>query len=196
MSEPRFGLLRKSRKFSWLVCVVVTAPLVLTGCSSMNDNSENKGNAEAKLGYKPEVRAVEDAKQEVNAISSNLLDWMGVEGKVTESGAAVSVCEAIDPDLTKYYTIHHPWSVYKLSKGTFETAMRNVRERLPKHGWEITQEGETKSRARNPEIVAVNRRTHHWVQIEWAKERSGDLEELISVDVDSRCYRAPKGAEL
>ncbi|MFD0446646.1 MULTISPECIES: hypothetical protein [Streptomyces violaceusniger group] len=174
----------------------MAAPLILVGCSSMDGNSEADGGAEAKLGYKPEVRAVQETKQEVNAISSSLLDWMGVKGKVTESGAAVSVCEAIDPDLTKYYTIHHPWSVYKLSDGTFETAMQNLRERLPKHGWDITKDGETKSQARNPELVAVNRRTHHWVQIEWARERSGNLDELISVDVDSRCYRAPKGADL
>ncbi|MCQ6252323.1 hypothetical protein [Streptomyces malaysiensis] len=162
----------------------------------MNDNSKTDGSAESKLGYKPDVRDVEDAKGEVNAISSNLLDWMGVKGTVTESGAAVGVCEAIDPELTKYYTIHHPWSIYKLSKGTFETAIQNLRERLPKHGWDITKDGETKSQARNPEIVAVNRQTHHWVQIEWARERSGKLEELISVDVDSRCYLAPKGADL
>ncbi|WP_237330280.1 hypothetical protein [Streptomyces sp. BA2] len=151
---------------------------------------------EDKLGYKAETRKIEPAKEEVNEISSNLLDWMGIKGKTTEAGAGVNVCEAVDPGLKEYYTIHHPWSIYDLHKGTFEEAMQNIREQLPKNGWKITKDGETNSRARNPEIVAVNAKSNHTISIEWARERSGNLKEMIGVDVDSRCYRAPEGTDI
>ncbi|ARZ66198.1 hypothetical protein SMD11_0532 [Streptomyces albireticuli] len=150
-----------------------------------------------KLGYEPEVRAVKPAEEEVNAISSQLLDWMGAKGAVTASGAMAGTCDAVDPDFKTHYAVNHPWSLYDLKSGTFEEAMRNLREMLPKNGWEITRDGETDSQARNPEIVAVNRKTHHSVTIEWARNRTGGkLKPLISVHVDSRCYKAPKGTDL
>ncbi|MFI9724594.1 hypothetical protein ACIHFE_34065 [Streptomyces sp. NPDC052396] len=183
-----------------LPMVGVATSLILMGCSSMNvdpDSSASKRDkAESKLGYKPEVRPVKSAEEEVNAISSKLLDWMGVQGKVTQPGAALGTCEAIDPELKTHYKVQHPWSVYDLKKGTFEEAMKNLRQKLPKHGWTITKDGETKSEARNPEIVAENASTHHVVRVEWAKNRSGGLKQLISVDVDSRCYEAPEGTQL
>ncbi|WP_329195626.1 hypothetical protein [Streptomyces sp. NBC_01435] len=149
-----------------------------------------------KLGYKPQVREVEAAEQEVNDISSRLLDAMNVKGKTGGSGAMIGQCEAVDPDMEKYYTVAHPWSIYDLEEGTFEAAMQNLRDQLPKMGWKITKDGETKSIAKNPEIVAVDTKSHHTVTIEWAKNRSGDLKQLISIDVGSRCYRAPEGTDL
>ncbi|MET7360889.1 hypothetical protein ABZS76_20920 [Streptomyces sp. NPDC005562] len=151
---------------------------------------------EDKLGYTPEVRKIDSAKSEVNNISSRVLDWMKVDGKMSKASAGISVCEAIDPDLKEFYSIHHPWSVYDLRQGSFEEAMQNLREELPKNGWKITKDGETKSIARNPEIVAVNSKTHHSLTIEWAKERSGNLKQMIGVDVNSRCYRAPEGTNI
>ncbi|MEW2292542.1 hypothetical protein ABZ719_07520 [Streptomyces sp. NPDC006743] len=53
--------------------------------------------------------------------------------------------------------------------------MDSLRRELPAQGWKITKDGETKSIARNPEIVAVNEKTHHAATIEWANERSGNL---------------------
>ncbi|MFJ2114787.1 MULTISPECIES: hypothetical protein [unclassified Streptomyces] len=151
---------------------------------------------EDRLGYKPEVRKIQAAKQEVNDISSRLLDWMRIEGKTTEVGAGVNVCEAVDPDLERYYTIRHPWSVYDLRKGTFEEAMQNLREQLPRNGWKIIKDDVTNSSAQNPEISAVNSESHHVISIEWARKRSGGLKQIISVDIDSRCYRAPKGTDI
>ncbi|GAA0488013.1 hypothetical protein ACFQ2B_06250 [Streptomyces stramineus] len=188
MSELRSGPVFAARRFS-LPATALAAALILTGCSSVNSDSD-------KLGYEPEVRAVKPAEEEVNAISSQLLDWMGVKGKVTESGAMAGTCDAVDPDFTTHYSVSHPWSVYDLKSGTFEQAMQNLREKLPQHGWDITEDGLTKSEARNPEIVAVNRKTHHSIRVEWARTRSGNLPKLITVDVDSRCYRAPKGTDL
>ncbi|MBB5120857.1 hypothetical protein [Streptomyces eurocidicus] len=177
-----------ARRFS-LPATALAAALILTGCSLVSSDSD-------KLGYEPEVRAVRPAEDEVNAISSQLLDWMGVKGKVTESGAMAGTCDAVDPDFQTHYSVEHPWSVYDLTSGTFEQAMQNLREKLPRNGWEITRDGLTKSQARNPEIVAVNRKTHHGVHIEWTRSRSGKLPKLITVDVGSRCYKAPEGTKL
>ncbi|MFE7265826.1 hypothetical protein ACFU9B_27685 [Streptomyces sp. NPDC057592] len=149
-----------------------------------------------KLGYKPQVREVQAAEKEVSAISSRLLDAMNVKGKTEGSGAMINLCEAIDPDMKKYYVVAHPWSIYDLQEGTFEQAMQNLRDQLPKMGWKITKDGPTKSIAKNPEIVAVNSNSHHTVTIEWAKKRSGKLKQLISIDVGSRCYKAPEGTDL
>ncbi|MEU8955836.1 hypothetical protein AB0C93_16195 [Streptomyces sp. NPDC048518] len=149
-----------------------------------------------KLGYEPQVRQVQAVENEVNSISSRILDVMGIKGKTEGSGSMISACDAIDPDMKNYYTVAHPWSIYDLQEGTFEQAMQNLRDQLPKMGWQITKDGPTKSLAKNPEIVAVDNKSHHTVTIEWAKNRSGKLKELISIDVGSRCYKAPEGTDL
>jgi hypothetical protein len=171
--------------------MIVATFLILAGCSSVKSESVEK-----KLGYEPQKQDARTAKGQAGEISSRLLDWMGVKGRVTEPGAAVNFCEAVDPDLKKYYTIHHPWSVYDLRTGNFEEAMENLRKELPRNGWRITKDGETKSAARNPEIIAVDEESHHTATVEWAKERSGKLKQIITVEVNSRCYRAPEGSDL
>ncbi|MGY0024002.1 hypothetical protein ACVHNB_34175 [Streptomyces sp. YJ-C3] len=179
------------RTLQWMraASAVLMVGVILTGCSSVKSDEE-------KLGYKPETMAIEPAVKKANDISSRLLDIMKVKGKVTEPSADVNLCESIDPDMKKYYSINHPWSIYDLKSGTFEQAMQNLREELPKQGWEITKDGETESIARNPEIVATDKKTHHVVSIEWAKERSGNLKQLINVNLNSRCYRAPEGTDI
>ncbi|ORT59308.1 hypothetical protein BKD26_15080 [Streptomyces sp. CB03238] len=165
--------------------------VVMMGCSSMTEPS-----AEQILGYQPEVREIAPAKRQVNDISSRVLDWMGVEGTVSEPAAGVRACDAVDPKLTKYYVVSHPWSIYDLRKGTFEQAMQNLRVQLPKHGWEITKDGPMKSRDKDPQIVAVDRKSHHTLTVEWLSNRAGSLKDMIGVDVDSRCYRAPEGTDI
>ncbi|MEU6732588.1 hypothetical protein ABZ929_05195 [Streptomyces physcomitrii] len=167
----------------------VALAVLPTGCSSARTDIE-------KLGYEPRVRAAEEAEREVNEVSSKLLDAMGVKGRTTDSGAMTGPCGAVDPEMKKYYSVAHPWSVYDLREGTFDEAMRSLREQLPRWGWKITKDGETESLAKNPEIVAVHTRSHHTVTIEWARKRSNGLKPLISVDVGSRCYRAPEGTDL
>lgn len=164
--------------------------LALTGCGSVGSKS-----SEEKLGYTPKVQEIQTSKDQVNEISSRILDWMGVKGKLTESGAAATICEAIDPDFKEYYLIHHPWSVYGLKVDSFQQAMENLREELPKHGWKITRDGHTDSIARNPEITAVDEKSHHIVTIEWTKNRSNP-KQILFVNVNSRCYRAPEGTDI
>lgn len=174
------------------------------GCSTVDDGKAGSGDKTAqeqseardKLGYEPQVREVETAEEDVNKISSRVLEWMALQGKVTEPSAAAGSCDAVDPDFTTYYVVKHPWSVYDLQQGSFAKAMENLRAELPKNGWKITKDGKMKTKAENPEIVAVHPKTHHTLTVQWLEKRSGDLKKLINVDVSSRCYRAPKGTDL
>lgn len=162
--------------------------LMLAGCSTMKSDAE-------RLGYEPEVRDIQSAKDDVNHISSQLLDWMNIKGKVSQTGAAADICEEIDPDMKKYYVIYHPWSIYDLKKGTFEGAMQNLRSQLPRHGWKITKDGKENTKDADPVITAVNTRTHHQIYIVWERSSSGS-KPLINVSVNSRCYKAPKGTNI
>jgi hypothetical protein len=177
----RLGLLRKTLCGSLVL-------LVMTGCGVMKSDAE-------KLGYEPETRDIASAKGDVNRISSQLLDWMQVKGKLSQSGAGVDICEGIDPDMKKYYVIYHPWSVYDLKEGTFEAAMQNLRVLLPEHGWTITRDGKEPTKAADPEISATNRTTHHRIHIVWERSIRGS-KPLINVSVNSRCFEAPKGTDI
>ncbi|MDJ1132117.1 hypothetical protein [Streptomyces iconiensis] len=148
------------------------------------------------LGYTPEVREVSEAEDEVNRMSSRLLDAMGIPGTLTDLPAAAGPCDAVDPDFTTYYTVDHPWALGKADVGNFDTAMENLRSRLPGMGWRITKDGPMNSVARNPEIKAVHTTSGHHVAIRALKQRSGDLKPQISVTLISPCYQAPEGTDL
>ncbi|WP_244967186.1 hypothetical protein [Streptomyces cacaoi] len=188
----------------WVVPVAVLAVL-LTVWMTMEDTGPGSGKASMSrqqdrakdiLGYEPEVRAVPKAEGEVNKISSRVLDWMGVRGKVTEPSAAAHVCQKVDPDFETYYVVNHPWSVYELKKGSFDEAMDNLRKTLPEKGWKITKDGPMDTEAASPEIVAVQPDSHHTLTVQWLNSGKPGRTELISVDVDSRCFRAPEGTDL
>ncbi|WP_159393671.1 hypothetical protein [Streptomyces albus] len=83
------------------------------------------------LGYTPEVREVRQAEDEVNRMSSRLLDAMGISGTPSDLPAAAGPCEAVDPDFTIYYTVDHPWALWEADADDFDTAMENLRSRLP-----------------------------------------------------------------
>ncbi|SES09723.1 hypothetical protein SAMN05421870_108290 [Streptomyces qinglanensis] len=164
-----------------------------SGAASM---SRQQNRAKDVLGYEPEVQAVPKAEGEVNGISSRVLDWMGVRGQVTEPSAAAHVCRKVDPDFETYYVVNHPWSVFELKKGTFDEAMDNLRRTLPDKGWKITKDGPMDTKAASPEIIAVQPDSHHTLTVQWLNSGKSGRTELISVDVDSRCFRVPEGTEL
>lgn len=146
-------------------------------------------------GYTPEVREVRRAEDEANQISSRLLDAMGIPGTPSTLPAAAGPCSAVDPDFTTYYTVDHPWALWEADADDFDTAMENLRSRLPGMGWRITKDGPQNSMARNLEIVAVHTASGHRVAIESLKTRSGDLKPQISVTLISPCYKAPEGSD-
>ncbi|MGP3974415.1 hypothetical protein ACTWQF_10485 [Streptomyces sp. 8N114] len=65
------------------------------------------------LGYTPEVRAGRQAEDEVNRMSSRLVDAMGIHGTPSHIPAAAGPCDAIDPDFTTYYIVDHPWALWE-----------------------------------------------------------------------------------
>ncbi|WP_326808066.1 hypothetical protein OHB04_21735 [Streptomyces sp. NBC_01775] len=148
------------------------------------------------LGYTPEVREVSQAEDEVNRMSSRLVDAMGIPGTPSHIPAAAGPCDAIDPDFTTYYRVDHPWALWRADADDFDTAMENLRSRLPEMGWRITKDGPMNSMARNPEIMAVHTTSGNRVAIRALKTRSGDLKPQIDVTLVSPCYQAPEGTDL
>lgn len=200
---PRRTTPGRGVRFSAVACGGA-ALLILTGCSSLQNGTDpyksagSEKKVKEELGYQPKVRKVGHSEEEVNKISHAVLSWMDAEGKTTEFGASGGTCDAVDPNFEKYYSVRHPWSIIRLESGTFKNAMENLRQQLPKHGWHITKDGKTNSPARNPEIIAVQPKSHHTMVIEWTKnraEKKGKTESII-VRVNSRCYRAPQGTDL
>ncbi|MBQ1159457.1 hypothetical protein KBZ21_15250 [Streptomyces sp. A73] len=149
-----------------------------------------------RLGYTPEVCPVRQAEDEVNRMSSHLVDAMGIPGTPSHLPAAAIPCSGIDPDLTTYYRVDHPWALWEADADDFDTAMDNLRTRLPGMGWRITKDGPMNSRARNPEIMAVHTASGRHVAIEALKTRSGNLKPQIDVTLVSPCYQAPEGTDL
>ncbi|WP_055500684.1 hypothetical protein [Streptomyces albus] len=147
------------------------------------------------LGYTPEVREVWQAEDEVNRMSSRLLDAMGIPGTPSDLPAAAGPCDAVYPDFTTYYTVGHPWALWEADADDFDTAMENLRSRLPGLGWRITKDGPQHSMFRNPEIKAVHISSGYHVAIRALKKRSGDLKPQISVTLVSPCYKAPEGSD-
>jgi hypothetical protein len=168
---------------------------------SIMDNSDLKRVAKPSkvrkiLGYTPEVREVRQAKDEVNRMSSRLVNAMGIPGTPSDLPAAAGPYSAVDPDFTTYYIVDHPWALWDADADDFDTAMDNLRSRLPEMGWRITKDGPMNSMARNPEIKAVHTTSRHHVVIEALKTRSGKLKPQIEVTLVSPCYQAPEGTNL
>ncbi|MFC0599715.1 hypothetical protein [Streptomyces palmae] len=144
-----------------------------------------------ELGYDPVKLGVDEARSKTERISSRLLEMIEVKGKVTEPGPGVSRCEGESGDSELYKTLH-PWSVYGISDESVERGMNNLRKRLPESGWTILKDGKVNSEARDPEILAENKKEYFAVHIVGEK-RTASGEPMISVEVVSACFRAPKG---
>ncbi len=142
-----------------------------------------------------EARSVNEAKEATSAISSKILDMVDIQSKVTEPGPGPTICEDLDPEFQEYYRINHPWSIYGASNEALSEGMQNLREELPKNGWEITKDGPANSKDKDPEILAENREKKHVIHITWHRE-STSKEPLIHVNVTSSCFKVPEGQEI
>ncbi|MEV0281617.1 hypothetical protein AB0I22_35245 [Streptomyces sp. NPDC050610] len=157
---------------------------ISTGCSQVQ---------EEKLNYKPVERDVDTAKKETKAVSSQLLDMMGIKGKVTQGGPGVSSCE--DDDAQDLYLLRHPWSLYEVPDETLEKGMANLRKQLPEHGWKILKDGKANSKDQDPEILAENKKLQHAAHITWNRQTTTE-KPMIHISVVSACFRAPEGTDL
>ncbi|GHH07350.1 hypothetical protein [Streptomyces rubradiris] len=169
-----------------LTAFAVALPLALTtltGC----DMTENESDDVTSAG----TSTSSDAADAVEGISSGIYDLIGVKGKASDSRSGVEECEGKDRDT--YFKIFHPWSFYPASASDLDDAMRNLRERLPEHGWKIVQYGPDTSKNRNIVLIADNDERKAGVHI--AQMAKNDPPKL-SVDVVSGCYKVPDGQKV
>ncbi|MEU7040105.1 hypothetical protein AB0A77_03480 [Streptomyces varsoviensis] len=173
-------------RLRWLAALALVTAFgsISAGCSQVQED---------KLNYKPVDRDTAIAKKETNAVSSQLLDMMGIKGKVTEGGPGLSRCE--DDGARNLYLVRHPWSLYEVPNETLEKGMANLRKQLPEHGWKILKDGKANSKAQDPEILAENKKLQHAAHITWMRD-SADGKPMIHISVVSACFRTPGGTEL
>jgi hypothetical protein len=164
----------------------------LTGCSSMD------GNSEKDPGSSLRTREVEAAREDAKSVSSQLLNVLGLSGKVTEPGPGVSPCEDSSSDTR--FTIKHPWSVYDVPVPDMEAAMERLRDGLPERGWEIVSYGPDKSPARNLRLIADYEHgdKQFSVNVRLLDERGKDNGQtsMINVSLVSACFQVPEGKKV
>ncbi len=184
-------LLRRQRA---LAAAVLALPLLVTGCSK--DVTSNDASGSGK-DPKPTTLAVDKARTQANHFSSQILDMIGVkEGKTTEGGAGVSLC---DKDSDHLYRMHHPWSLYQVSEEKLKQGFQRLRENLPEHGWKIVDYGPNKSKAKVIELTADSKTEPYSVNAVLVVATPTHLHESnprIEVTVVSGCFRAPEGTDL
>ncbi|MFF4405824.1 hypothetical protein ACFY2W_32615 [Streptomyces sp. NPDC001262] len=147
-----------------------------------------------KLNYKPEELGVDAARSKTKDASSQLLEMIGVKGKVTEPGPGISRCDN-DSDRNDLYLVRHPWSVYDVSNDDLQRGMENLRVALPEKGWKILKDGVANSKDQDPEIYAENKELHYAAHFTWMRNNSSG-QPMINVSVVSSCFRAPAGTDL
>ncbi|MQY37900.1 hypothetical protein SRB17_59080 [Streptomyces sp. RB17] len=146
---------------------------------------------------KPTTLAVDKARTQANHFSSQILDMIGIkEGKVTEGGAGVSLC---DKDPNHLYRMHHPWSIYQVSEDKLKQGFQRLRENLPERGWKVVDYGPNNSKAKVLELTADSKTEPYSVNAVLVVSTPTHLHESnprIEVTVVSGCFRAPKGTDL
>ncbi|MEU2929006.1 hypothetical protein ABZ636_28725 [Streptomyces sp. NPDC007251] len=177
-----------------LVATALALPLLVTGCSKDVNNNDVAG---VESDPKPTTLAVDKARAQTNHLSSLILDMIGIkEGKVTEGGAGVSLCDN-DPD--HFYRMRHPWSIYQVSEGKLKQGFQRLRKNLPERGWKIVDYGPNSSKAKVLELTADSKNEPYSVNavlVVSTPTHSHESNPRIEVTVVSACFRAPKGTDL
>lgn len=156
---------------------LVAATLDLSGCSGAK-------------GESVQIRDEAQVKKKVHGTSSQLLDIMGVKGKVSEPGPSTLACSDYPDDQT-VHRMRHPWSVYGVPDDELRRAMDRLRDRLPRNGWKITKDGVDSSRSKSPQIIAESSADRLAVDIRLGIEPAGgEYSSMIEVTVSSDCFRS------
>ncbi|WP_233636360.1 MULTISPECIES: hypothetical protein [unclassified Streptomyces] len=144
---------------------------IISGCSDMNEN-----------GGDAPVRVSSEVQDEVEGVSSSILNILSLKAKTTEAGAMVTSCEGGN------YRAHHPWSLYGASSEELGNAMGKLRSQLPAKGWEIVKDGPDDTQARNAQIIADSPGGDFSLNARLHEERNGNPAQL-EVTVQSACFR-------
>ncbi|QTE00301.1 hypothetical protein S1361_23420 [Streptomyces cyanogenus] len=168
-----------------------------TGCSSTMDHDEASGPGHETSGSKATTLDVGKAKDKAKAVSSQIYELIDIrKGKVTQPGPSIATCDQ-DPD--HLYQTVHAWSVYGVSEDELKAGFQRLKEGLPGKGWKIVQYGPNKSKDRTLEMTADSRTEPFSVNAElWVSSPTAghEKEPKILVNVESGCWRAPKGTDL
>ncbi|MFQ6146236.1 hypothetical protein ACLMNJ_24700 [Streptomyces seoulensis] len=188
------NLLRQSfpRRRLALCAAASVVALVMTGCSK---DVTKKDVNDAGQTAEPTTLAVDQARTKANHLSSQILDMIGIkDGKVTEGGAGVSLCDD-DPD--HLYRMRHPWSIYEVAPDKLEAGFQRLREILPKNGWKVVAYGRDTSANKNLELTADSEKDPFSVNASLRiTGASGNQQPMLQIRVVSGCFRAPKGTDL
>ncbi|MGW2187192.1 hypothetical protein [Streptomyces sp. NPDC001719] len=165
----------------------------IAGCSDMDKSGRDDG--------VPQVREVASVRAEAKELSSQILDAIGLKGRVSEPGPGVS---RVDDDPEHLYKIRHPWSVWGVPEQDMERSMDRLKDELPKRGWKIVSYGRDKSLAENLELVADSVNSKFSVDITFMDKRrsskydapNASKESGIMVNLESACFRVPEGKSV
>ncbi|MBA0053554.1 hypothetical protein E0L36_22540 [Streptomyces sp. AJS327] len=138
-------------------------------------------------GKEYRVRGREEVLDETERKSSEILDLMKVKARVTKPGAGVMGCSGSQDERT--YRGWHPWSIWDVSVEELNEVMERLRRSLPKAGWAIVKDGHDNTPAKSEQILAESRKDGFAVDIRLRDRRQHKKTSIISVTVNSLCYR-------
>ncbi len=95
--------------------LVSALSLTLTGCS-MYEESNDVPFAGS--------RTSSAASDQLEGISSEIYDLIGIKGERSDSRAGIMDCAGKDQE--KYFRVFHPWSFYPSSPGQLDEAMKRL----------------------------------------------------------------------
>ncbi|MFE0738585.1 hypothetical protein [Streptomyces sp. NPDC058855] len=142
------------------------------------------------MGKNAETRDETQMREGTQRTSSQVLDMIGLKGKVTEGGPLPLKCEGYASDEVEQ--MDHPWSIYDLPYEELEQAYEGMRTKLPAKGWKVTQDGPDESPAKTPTLRADAPDGDYAVRLQLMdnrKDPTSKTKALIGVTVVSRCFR-------
>ncbi|MEU9864491.1 hypothetical protein AB0D99_26815 [Streptomyces sp. NPDC047971] len=162
-------------RLTWTVSALLACAL-LAGCSTVE-------------GKTADVRDGAQMLAGAQRTSSQVLDMIGLKGKVTDGPPLPLPCEGYEAEVER---VDHPWSIYDLPYEELERAYARMRTTLPAKGWKITQDGPDESAAKTPTLRADAPDGDYAVELRLMDNRkhpTAKTEALISLTVVSRCFR-------
>lgn len=143
------------------------------------------------MGKTAEVRDSAQMLTGAQRTSSQVLDMIGLKGKVTDGPPLPLPCEGYEPE-GKVERVDHPWSIYDLPYEELEQAYTRMRTTLPAKGWKVTQDGPDETAAKTPTLRADAPDGDYAVELQLMENRkhpTAKTKALIAVTVVSRCFQ-------
>ncbi|WP_431783282.1 hypothetical protein [Streptomyces chumphonensis] len=138
-----------------------------------------------------DARSQAEVNEEIKEISSEILDIVAAQGKVSEPGPGVSTCKESGVDT--HFKMRHTWSLSSSQRDELAYSMERLKQQLPGRGWEIQGYGPNNSQNRNLTLTADHPEKKYGTRIEFRENKDGDGKPMLLVGVVSDCYKVPDG---